>query len=251
MVQPAAADGPLGDPVANGQGFLARFPMVRSERAIGTRLRVGHDRASDTALAAFGNRIGDLLRRPLPPRDGTSNELAPPVPTLSPGSRAVLRDFALKVEAAQGPWRSLETVRSFASMAAEQAARLPAVLTLAGDPGAVAIRAESMAEAVTLVSWYPDEALRPRSSATVSQGIAEAERMQRWLLGPSWEDPLISAIDAARRGPFKETAKAKKALAVLEDHGWLFRLPEGGEVLGRRRREVWRIVREGAHGVPV
>jgi hypothetical protein len=32
-------------------------------------------------------------------------------------------------------------------------------------------------------------------------------------------------------------------IAILEDHGWLVRIPEGAVVLGLRRRDAWRVVR--------
>lgn len=61
MVQPIAAEGFLSDPIAMGQGFLARFLVVQPESAIGTRLRHGHDAASTATLEAWSGRVQSLL----------------------------------------------------------------------------------------------------------------------------------------------------------------------------------------------
>ena len=242
MAQPVAAAGLLSDPVANGQGFLARFLITEPPGAIGTRLRVGHAPASEEALRAFTARAGDLLRRPLPLREGARNELDPPLLPLSGEARAVLQDFALAVEAAQAKGGDLEAVRPFSSKAAEHAARMAAVLTLFADPDARAVTGETMADAVALATFYVNEAARLADAATVSQETAEAERLRRWLLD-SWGEPFISASDAAQRGPFKETDRTRKALKTLERHGWVILLEEGAEILCKRRREAWRVVR--------
>ena len=56
----------------------------------------------------------------------------------------------------------------------------------------------------------------------------------------------VSAADAAQRGPFKETARAKAALETLKKHRYLITCEGGAEVLGKFRREAWRINRSGA-----
>lgn len=247
MAQPIVAATLLGDPTANGQGFLARFLIAEPPSAIGTRLRDGHSPASDQALSRHGARIGALLRRPLPLREGKRNELAPPVLTLDPGARAILRQYYLTTEKAQAPGQDLETVRGFASKSAEQAARIAAVLTLYADPDTPRIGAETMADATTLAAHYLGEALRLAGAAVVSTETADAERLRKWLLD-SWADPCVSAADVAQCGPasLRVTAKAKAALGVLHAHGWLVPLPDGATIKGKRRREAWRIVRGAA-----
>ena len=68
MAQPIAASTLLADPVANGQGILARFLIAEPESAIGTRTRLDWHPDSDGVLAQFATRIGELLRRPMPVR---------------------------------------------------------------------------------------------------------------------------------------------------------------------------------------
>ena len=61
MVQPVPARPLLADPIANGQGFLARFLIAEPVSAIGTRLAdtVGH-RASPS-IANFSERLAQIL----------------------------------------------------------------------------------------------------------------------------------------------------------------------------------------------
>jgi hypothetical protein len=248
MCQPVAAAGLLGDPIASGQGFLARFLMTEPASAIGTRLRVGHSPASETTLARFKARVLSLLRLPLPVREGTRGELEPPLVVLATEARAVLQDFALAIERAQAKGGALEGVRPFASKAAEHAARLATVTTLFADPRAHEVTGETMADAVALATYYAAEAARLSDAATVSAETADAERLRVWIT-EAWPEPCISASDAAQRGPFKETDRVRKALMTLQRHGWVVPVAGGAEVLGKRRREAWRVVKGAGDGL--
>ncbi|MEC9433957.1 MAG: YfjI family protein [Pseudomonadota bacterium] len=243
MAQPVVASGLLADPMANGQGFLARFLMAAPPSAIGFRDRIGHDPASDRALADFEAQTGDLLRRDLPLRDGSRNELQPPMLPLSPEARAVLQDFGLQVERAQAPGGALETSRAFASKAAEHAARVAAVLAV--YLGEAAVSGETMADAVTLAGHYIGEAKRLGDAAVISTETAEAERLRRWL-AESWPEPFVSVADVTQRGPssLREAARARRLMKVLEANNWLTPVPEGATILGKFRREVWNVYRE-------
>jgi hypothetical protein len=240
MIQPVVATQLLSDPMVNGQGLMARFLTAAPTSTIGTRTRQGHDPGSHRAIARFNDQIASLLRRPLPLAEGTRNELNPPVLMLGTEARALIREFALATERAQGPGQPLEDTRPFASKAAEHAMRIAAVLSIYEDPGRASISAETTCNAITLAGFYIGEARRLSDAAMVSSETAEAERMRRWLLD-SWTEAHISPTDAAQRGPFKETKRARQALAVLEAYGWLVRTDGGARILGNRRREAWRI----------
>jgi hypothetical protein len=241
LVQPVAAEALLSDPMANGQGLLARFLTCRPPSRIGSRLRMERDANADAEIARFAARVRSLLSRDLPLADGSRNELAPPILPLSVDARAVLTAFARHVEKAQGPGGPFEDARAFASKTAEHAARIAAVLTIYGNPDAPEVTGETMAGATELAAFYANEAARLVDAAIVPPDVADAERMRKWLLG-SWAEPFISARAAAQRGPFKVTDRARKALQRLVAHGWL--IEARGEVVeGSARREAWRIVR--------
>ena len=135
-MQPVAAEALLSDPMANGQGLLARFLTCRPASRIGTRLRMAKDAKAEAGIVSFAARIRSLLSRDLPLADGTRNELAPPVLPMSQEAREVLTAFGREVEKAQAPGGHFEDARAFASKTAEHAARLAAVLTIYSDPDA-------------------------------------------------------------------------------------------------------------------
>jgi predicted transcriptional regulator of viral defense system len=60
-----------------------------------------------------------------------------------------------------------------------------------------------------------------------------------------WEEPVISLPDIYQRGPsaIRNATTARKLVAILEEHGWLRRIPQGAVVAGQQRREAWRIWR--------
>jgi hypothetical protein len=240
MVQPVVAAQLLSDPMVNGQGLMARFLTAAPTSTIGTRTRQDPEPGSHRAIAKFNDRIASLLRRPLPLADGRRNELDPHVLILETEARALIREFALATELAQAPGQPLEDTRAFASKAAEHAVRIAAVLSTFEDPGRSTIAAETMCNAITLAGFYIGEARRLSDAALVSSETAEAERMRKWLLD-SWTEAHISPTDAAQRGPFKETKRARQALGVLEAYGWLVRMDGGARIHGNRRREAWRI----------
>lgn len=241
LVQPVAAEALLSDPMANGQGLLARFLICCPASRIGTRLRMERDAQADARIAAFAERIRSLLSRDLPLADGKRNELAPPILPISREARDVLTAFARKVEKAQAPDGPFEDTRAFASKTAEHAARLAAVLTIYADPDAAQVTGETMAGAIEIATFYANEAARLADAAIVPPEVADAEQMRKWLLG-SWDEPCISASIAAQLGPFKLTKRVRKALQLLADYGWLLQ-DNGAKVAGKSRKEAWKIVR--------
>ena len=241
LVQPVAAEALLSDPMANGQGLLARFLTCRPASRIGKRLRLERDAAAEADIADFAVRIRALLSLDLPLADGMRNELAPPVLPLSAEARDVLSAFAREVEKAQAPGGSFEDAHAFASKTAEHAARIAAVLTIFADPEAPEVTGETMAGAIEIATFYANEAARLADAAIVPPEVKDAEQMRIWL-HDKWKEPCISAAIAAQFGPFKVTDRAKKALQRLQAHGWLME-DNGAEVAGKPRKEAWRIVR--------
>ena len=244
LVQPVAADALLSDPMANGQGLLARFLTCWPASRIGTRLRMEKDEEAEAQIASFAARICALLSRDLPLREGLRNELAPPVLPLSTEARTVLTGFAREVEKAQAPDGPFEDAHAFASKAAEHAARLAAVLTIYANPDAPEVTDETMAGATEIANFYANEAARLAQAAVVPVEVKDAEKMRVWLL-KKWSEPCISAAIAAQHGPFSITDRARKAMQRLQAHGWLIE-DNGAEVKGKSRREAWRIVRSAA-----
>jgi hypothetical protein len=60
-----------------------------------------------------------------------------------------------------------------------------------------------------------------------------------------WNEPNVSLPDIYQRSlnAIGDKATAAKLVNILEDHGWLVRIPEGAVIAGQRRRDAWRIIR--------
>lgn len=181
MVQPIAARPLLADPQASGQGFLARFLITEPPSHIGTRLRRGHDPASEMAVADFGARLASVLETPMP-TTANPQELAPLRLPLSLGAKELLWRFHDAVERAQAAGGPMEQVRAYASKAVEQAARISGVLTLWADLDAPEVTPQAMGCGVALAQYYLGEARRLAVAGAISAETERAEVLRKWLL---------------------------------------------------------------------
>ncbi|MFV0492871.1 MAG: YfjI family protein [Pseudorhodobacter sp.] len=243
MAQPVAARPLLADPQASGQGVLARFLIAEPPSAIGTRLRRGHDPASNIALSAFTARLTAILQTPMPTGDNPQ-ELTPARLPLSDGAKELLWRFYEAVEVAQAKGGEMEHVRAYGSKAAEQAARIAGVLTLWADLDAPEVTPEAMGWGITLAQFYLGEARRLAEAGLVSEETAKAEKLRRWLLD-SWPHGDVTPSEILNQGPnaLRERKALSGPLSMLLKAGHLLALPVGSEVRGKARQEAYRIVR--------
>ncbi len=256
MVQPVAAQELLADPLAQGQGFLARFLIAQPPTAIGTRLNLGN---RDTAtLDAFAARLCALLEAPKPLAESSRQELEPRILPLSATARTLLRDYYTATERAQAPGGDLEGCTSFASKSPEQACRIAGVLTIWENLSAAEVTGAAMANGIALAQYYLSEARRLADAAIVSHDTTEAEKLRLWLL-QSWpgiaagigRDPAtVLQTDIIQRGPgsMREARKVAACIRQLADAGWLVALSEGTLIDGTPRKKAFRIVRPGDAG---
>ena len=246
LLQPVAAMGLLADPVANGQGFLARFLMCHPDSTIGFRLRTVYDPDNDRIIECFARQVRTCLETDLPLAENSRNRLAPRALPLMPDARALLQEYALNIERLQAPGEALSTVTAFASKSAEQAARIAGVLTLFDDLNAPHVGCGYMTSGIDLAQFYLSEAQRLADAAIIPFEIQQAETLRVWLL-ERWAEPLISIRVIVRMGPnsLRDTKKAKAAVAILEQNDWLMKLDDSAVVDGTKSRHVWRIFRAG------
>ncbi|ABD53150.1 YfjI family protein [Jannaschia sp. CCS1] len=255
MVQPVAARPLLADPVASGQGFLARFLIAEPQTAIGLRLASEPPAGASAQLAAFNVRLRAILDAPKPFAGDTQQQLEPPHLTLTPDARKVLWDYYVETETAQQAGGSLEGLTAYASKTAEQAARIAGVLTLWENLQAREIQIGMMKSGVRLARFYLGEAKRLAESAEISIETEKAERLRLWLRD-SW--PTIASAngrnpqyvlprDVVQHGPgsLRETKTAKQTLTILSGHGWIMPLERGAVVDGASRRDAFHIVKDG------
>jgi Protein of unknown function (DUF3987) len=244
MAQPAVADILFRDRLLMDQGLLSRLLVTAPDSAGGSRLWREPRPESDVALKRYGARLLDILDAPSPLKAGTANELEPGRLPLSSAARRLWIRFADHVEREIASGGALEPIRGLANKLAEHSARLAGVLTLVRDLYAADIGAEEMGAGIALAEHYAAEALRVFGAARINADLRLAQRLLDWLLG-TWGEANISLPDIYQRSlnAVADKATAAKLVGILEDHGWVLRIPQGAVVGGQHRRDAWRIIR--------
>jgi hypothetical protein len=175
---------------------------------------------------------------------GKANELEPRHLPLSPKARDQWIAFADHVERNIAPGGELASIRGLANKLPEHAARLAAMLRLIEQIDAAEIDAGTMDAGIELAEHYAAEALRLFASAQIGADLRLAKKLLDWLICV-WIESCISLPDIYQKGPnaIRDKATAVRLVGILEDHGWLFRVPQGAVVAGQMRRDAWRIIR--------
>ena len=247
MVQPIAANRLLGDAELDGIGLLARFLIVAPDSTAGSRLFRQPTSAAWQALEDYNGRITALLDRETR-RSADVPEALDPVPlTLHPDAQTMWIAFHDAVEAGQKDDGEFRSIRPFASKMAEHAGRLAAVLTVYTDPEAREVSAEAMAGGIGLAQHY---AGRTTPAPWCRNGSTRpgAGRSAALNGGRHAQNPRCHLAEIYQRGlnAIGDAATARRIVEVLEEHGWVRRLPAGTELDGCGRRDAWGLCHERA-----
>ncbi|MEJ6390472.1 YfjI family protein [Gymnodinialimonas ulvae] len=252
MVQPVAARPLLADPVASGQGFLARFLIAEPESAIGFRLLKRPPADAGQSLDSFALKLRSILTASKPVDDEAPQELKPPCLSLSEAARDALWTYHLEIEPEQRPGGPLEALTAYASKTVEQAARIAGVLALWDNLRAVEVGEPMMRCGITLARFYLGEAKRLAETAEVSAETDKAENLRQWLLD-NWpeiaanndrEAHTILPRDITRFGPgsMREAKTVTALTSILVRYGWLVPLEHGVVIDGAARKVAFQIV---------
>ena len=243
MMQPLVASELFTDPIYTDQGFLARVLCAWPESTAGNRRYVHADPTTDPAMQRYWTTLTTLLNRVYPLRPETRNELQPRCIPLSAKAKAVWVAYADTIETQLAVGQPLETVRGFASKSAEHAARIAGVLALIQDVNAPEIGSVEIESAIALMDYYLTEVLRLQAAGIADPDLQLAEKLRVWGGGSS----VVHLREIYRFGPagIRDADTVRKMVGILVKHGWLVKLPDGLEIDGVQRREVWRVVEAG------
>lgn len=242
MVQPRIAAELLADEVYIDQGILSRILLAWPTSTAGTRRYVIEDPAQDPAVTRYWKTLTTLLTRPYPLRPETRNELQPRCIPLASAAKAAWIQYADTIETQLGDGGVLEPVRGLANKAAEHAARLAGVLAVIENPDCAEISLVQVQAGMGLMDYYLTEALRVQSVGIGDPVLRLAETALNWLHDAHLTE--VYPVLIYQRGPhgIREADTARRVLAVLEKHRWLVKRPDGKEIDGAYRREVWEVV---------
>lgn len=236
LVQPVLMRTLLADPLATGQGLLARCLIAEPESLAGTRRFNGARPADSDAVQRYHAVMQRLLAQPARTHDGGDGfELNPRRLTFSPDAAALWIAFYNEVEVKQCPGGELAGARAFASKAAEHAARVAGVITMVGDCDATSIDLETMAGAIEVISFYIGEHLRLTGASVEHQRLNQLHALAVWFRD---ERSPVKAADVLQR--VTRSVRALKSdgikplLAELTQRGYIRPHATGWEV----RRDV-------------
>jgi putative DNA primase/helicase len=182
MVQPVLLRGLLVDPLAQGQGFLARCLVSEPGTLAGTRKFKLGDPADAPAVKRFHKAMDELLAKKCPVHQhGDGHELAPRVITFTCDASALWIEFYDEVEAEQANGGQLQGARAFASKAAEHAARIAGIITIVENPDATEVSAEAMSGAILVTSFYISEHIRLTGAGIEDRHNGLLRMLAEWI----------------------------------------------------------------------
>lgn len=199
MVQPIILERLLTDPLAQGQGLVARFLVAQPDSLAGTRLYRSVDPHADPAVQNYHRAMRKLLRVTTPAHaDGDGLELNPRALRIDQQALSLWREFHDDVERLQAPGQELALCRPFASKAAEQAARVAGVLQVVSDPDAVTVTEQSMACGITIARFYLLEHLRLTGTSAANRRAQLLRELLAWMQSRA---PFVSTADLLQTAP--------------------------------------------------
>ncbi len=238
MLQPEVALTLLGDPLADGQGFLARCLVAAPASTVGEQMYVEADPTTTPEYQRYGAALRRLCRQPLPL--GEAWALDPVSLRLDAEAKAVWIQYHDYTQEEMRENGTLQPIKRLASKAAEHALRLAGVIH-AVDGGPATLNALGIERGIALTQYYLEEALRLQGVAQANPDLVLAERLLGWLQGRP--GGLVPVRDIYRLGPnpIRDKATAEKLLKILEGHGWASLVDGGADVDGQHHRLVWKV----------
>lgn len=246
MAQPDVTAQLLSDRVLLDQGLISRFLVTAPPSVAGTRKWKDPCPGDLATVAAFQARTVALLSEDCPTLDGSKNELDPREIPMSPEARDLWIRFYEHVEKQAGDKEASSGIVSLLNKLPEHAARLATALALFDDIHASRLEGQYMAAGIELAQHYAAEARRLSSEAMISVKILDARHVLKWLQD-KWTEPYVSLPDIYKNlSRIKGKAAAKAVAETLVDHGWLIPCSQPVTIKGKKRRDVYQVVREVA-----
>ncbi|MDO6460967.1 YfjI family protein [Granulosicoccaceae sp. 1_MG-2023] len=217
MLQPVIADRVLADPLMKGQGFLARFLVCSDRSLIGSRFLVNRpideSAANDPAVKRFWDRIGEIIRQPLPLNE--AGELEPDTLEITGAAYQAWATVHDAVEEQLSPAGELAEVQAFAAKAADNVARIAAILSY------IETRAnptpEHINRAAELMQYYLRTMIQRTQEAEQSTAEHDAATVAEWMRQNGGE---LRADDFNRLpAAYRKAKKARALLGLLVDYG--------------------------------
>jgi hypothetical protein len=205
--------------MSRGSGFLARFLVSQPMSLQGTRFYREPNNMPE--LGGFSDRITELLNE-LPQIDPERGLLLPML-DFTAEAKALWIDSYNLIEGELGSGGDFGSIRDTASKAADNIARVAAVLHVfeygAGGP----ISVQAVKSAIQIVTWHAYSAKALLGPFTLSKETANAATLDRWLIDRCTMEgvdgfPTRTLLNGGPNGTRKRE-DLEAALEVLAAHG--------------------------------
>jgi hypothetical protein len=210
-----------GGGAARQSGFLARMLIAQPNSSMGNRY-YQNPPESLTSLAQFQQRITECLNATLELDIKGCHEL--PTLRFSTSAKNKWIAFFNNIEAGITNSKQWLIIQDFASKAAENAARLAALLHLfQGKEGD--IKAETVEQAIAIIYWHLQEAKQIVNTDPEYNHETDAQKILNWLKNKGLNSTNYRHIQ--QYGPVRDKLKRTKALEILIENHYLKEIKQG------------------------
>ena len=233
MLQPIIAYRIIANPLLMGQGFLPRCLVVQPKSRIGSRMYVEASTRDHPAVQAMDKRFKELLEKDIKIKTKEKSQCNV---RLDPDAKAYWVELHDEFEKKSS--EKYEPIQAMACKAAEQVARIAAVLAYLDNSDLKSIPLQSVERAAALMGFYLNESLRLQQISEEDKRIKLAEKCLEWAFKEqdkkvaqrNEDDSKIVQFDIRgmlQRGPnqLRTKDKAERILKFLHDHGLARKLP--------------------------
>jgi putative DNA primase/helicase len=216
LVQPVLLGQLRTDPLAQGQGLLARCLIAQPDTLAGHRPYRDVNPHDNPAVVTFNSSIKTLLETPPPlwPK-GDGFELKPRDLHLSDDAKLLWIAFYNQIELQQANGKELDGARPFASKAAEHAARIAGIITMVENLNASNIPAHAMDGAIEITGFYLSEHIRLTGAGRQERLGVRLRELLAWMQS---QGPLVLKKDLLQKTPRSvRSLKAKGVTLLLKE----------------------------------
>ena len=231
LVQPVLLRELLCDPLAQGQGLLARCLIAQPETLAGHRPYRDVNPHENPAVITYNAAIKALLETaPKLWEEGDGYELKPQDLYLNDDARALWIAFYNEIERQQANGSELDGARPFASKAAEHAARIAGIITLMQNPQATTIPNSSMDGAIQVTAFYLSEHLRLTGTGRQERQDYKLRTLLAWLQSRGTTVQKKDVLQNSPRPWGRKAATVNPLLAELVRRGYIREAGKAWEV---------------------
>lgn len=211
--------------ISRQSGFLARSLIAYPQSAMGNRY-YQEPPPSLPGLPEFHDRLIDCLNTSLSLDKAGCHSL--PTLLLSPKAKTAWVSHFNQIEAGlknTGQWKS---INDFASKAAENVARLAALLHLfEGKEGL--IKLEQIEQATCIINWHLFETKMILGTQAKTPEQEDSLKLLQWILEKALQKTTPRYLQ--QFGPIRDKVRRDKAIDILESHHYVKKINDNGKTV--------------------